>query len=131
MRGRVYGISNKTMLPLECVKYILFNLDKVRYEEALLLYDALNRGQATGAKLLGEIKHEDCKGGGDYDNAYKVYDFVGYIFGIAKIKSERKMMDEVGDWVRCDEIRIVDIEEKTVEVKQFEVVEETEEEENE
>lgn len=37
------------------------------------------------------------------------------------------MMRELGNWLRCDEIRIVDIAEKTIEVKKYEVVEEEQE----
>ena len=132
MKWRAFGFSNKTMLPYECVKYILFNLDKVKYEEMLLLYEALKEGRAPCVMFLGEVEHEDCKGDGEgYDNSYKVYDFVGYIFGIAKIKSERQMMDEFGYMNRCDEIRIVDIVEKEVKKTVYEVVEEMEEQENE
>lgn len=133
MRWSAFGFSNKTMLPYECVKYILFNLDKLNYEEMLFLYEALKEGRASGVRFLGEVEHEDCKGDGgtDYDNSYKVYDFVGYIFGIAKIKSERKMMDDFGYMNICDEIRIVDIVEKEVKKTVYEVVKETEEQENE
>lgn len=129
MRWRAFGFSNKTMLPYECVKYILFNLDKVNYEEMLLLYEALKEGRASGVRFLGEVECEDCKGDGgkDYDNSYKVYDFEGYTFGIAKIKSERVMRVEFGKKKICDEIRIVDIVEKEVKKTVYEVVEEEEE----
>lgn len=131
MRRIVYGLLRKTMLPLEYVKFILDNLQEMSYANVLLLYDALREERVEGAKFLCEIDHEDCTGGEDYDSCYKVYDVGGDIFGIARVKSERKMVDEIGDWLRCDEIRIVDIAEKTVEVKKYEVVEEMEEQENE
>ncbi len=129
MRCEILGTtSSKVMMPLECAELILNNLKNTRYEYLLLLHDALIKECVDGAKYIGEIKRETYIGGEEhdlrYDKSYRIYDVAGKVFGIAKIKSKEQWLDKNGKPFHYDEIQIVDVREKIVEVKKYEVVEE-------